>query len=77
MTKATSTKIKPCADCEKFHGGRYTPAPPHLESMTGTKFVSSPVGASDETYYRCRNCGLEWLHETGTAGYGWISFPNG
>lgn len=27
---------------------------------------------TDEAYYRCRECGHEWLHETGSYGMGWV-----
>lgn len=29
------------------------------------------MGAADEAYYRCKVCGHEWLHETGSCGMGY------
>ena len=61
-----------CDDCKKLVGaGRHTPA---HENLVQTKFVkvSSALGPSDERYYTCDSCGHEWLHETGSQGFGWI-----
>jgi hypothetical protein len=30
------------------------------------------MGPADEAYYRCKVCGHEWLHETGSCGMGWV-----
>ncbi len=35
--------------------------------------ISSMMGAADEAYYRCKVCGHEWLHETGSCGMGWVA----
>jgi hypothetical protein len=35
--------------------------------------VSYVIGDVQEVYYRCRDCGREWLHETGAVGLGWMS----
>ena len=31
------------------------------------------MGVADEAYYRCKVCGHEWLHETGSCGMGWVA----
>ena len=62
-----------CADCEVLVGAsRYTKPHPNLEYKDGRK-VSSMMGAADEAYYRCKVCGHEWLHETGSCGMGWVA----
>lgn len=35
-------------------------------------FVEGSGGPADEAYYRCKVCGHEWLHETGSCGMGWV-----
>ncbi|MCW0353996.1 hypothetical protein NB716_002790 [Pantoea ananatis] len=27
---------------------------------------------TDDTHYLCKECGHEWMHESGPDGYGWI-----
>lgn len=45
-----------------------------LAGGTRTKdALSSMMGAADEAYYRCKVCGHEWLHETGSCGMGWVA----
>lgn len=61
-----------CADCNLLVGASRTTKPhSNLEYKDG-KRVSSMMGAADEDYYRCKLCGHEWLHETGSYGMGWI-----
>jgi hypothetical protein len=61
-----------CADCKKLvRAGRSTKPHSNLE-CTEFKAVSSMLGPADETYYKCRACGHEWLHETGSQGMGWV-----
>ncbi|WP_169316214.1 hypothetical protein [Mucilaginibacter paludis] len=63
---------EPCNDCKALVGcGRYDR--PHWNlKLTEFKPVDSMFGAVDESYYSCRTCGKEWLHETGNYGQGWV-----
>ena len=70
----TVTAKLPFDDCKGFQGGRRTPPPSHLLRISEIKLVSLPMGASNETYYRCRECDMKWLWEAGSCGYGWASF---
>jgi len=68
-----NSKKRPlCEGCQKLIGAsRHTP--PHANLIrTGEKAFSSIMGSADETYYTCKVCGHEWLHETGSCGCGWI-----
>ncbi len=61
-----------CDDCKKPVGaGRSIAA---HKNLVQTKFVkvSSALGPADESHSKCTTCGHEWLHETGSQGYGWI-----
>jgi hypothetical protein len=73
MAKEESNAASMCQDCKKLVGaGRYAEPHEKLEYVSD-KQVSSMLGRADETYYRCRTCGHEWLHETGSYGMGWMS----
>lgn len=62
-----------CADCSALVGAsRSTKPHANLEYKDGRR-VSSMMGAADEAYYRCKVCGQEWLHETGSCGMGWVA----
>ena len=62
-----------CDDCKDLIGAsRSTKPHANLEYKDGRK-VSSMMGAADEAYYRCKVCGHEWLHETGSCGMGWVA----
>ena len=62
-----------CADCSALVGAsRSTKPHANLEYKDGRR-VSSMMGAADEAYYRCKVCGHEWLHETGSCGMGCIA----
>ena len=62
-----------CDDCKALLGAsRSTKPHANLESNDGRK-VSSVMGPADEAYYRCKACGHEWLHETGSCGMGWVA----
>lgn len=61
-----------CEECEKLVGAsRGTKPHKNLDYVDGRN-VSSMMGPADEAYYRCRECGHEWLHETGSYGMGWV-----
>ena len=62
-----------CDDCKALIGASRS-AEPHanLKYKDGRK-VLSMMGAADEAYYRCKVCGHEWLHETGSCGMGWVA----
>lgn len=66
---------KPCAMCLEQGGkGRYDPA--HSELIGGASSGGhSHAGVINERSYTCRQCGLEWIKETGSSGMGWVSFP--
>jgi len=60
-----------CEDCQHLVGASgYVKPHPKLEYLSGER-MSSPMGSADESYYRCRACGREWLRETGSCGMGW------
>lgn len=62
-----------CADCNALVGAsRSTKPHANLQYKDGRK-VSSMMGPADEAYYRCKVCGHEWLHETGSCGMGWVA----
>lgn len=62
-----------CEDCQR-HLGADRGATPHRNLLrTGSMLVSYVIGDVQEVYYRCRDCGREWLHETGAVGLGWMS----
>lgn len=63
-----------CEVCEKQPRGKKDgPLPCMMIHPT-----KSPVSArfhgrgTDDTFYLCKECGAEWMHETGKDGYGWI-----
>ena len=60
-----------CDDCKGLDWRVENEAHANLEYKDGRK-VSSMMGAADEAYYRCKVCGHEWLHETGSCGMGWV-----
>lgn len=70
----SSPKTPPamCADCDALVGASRSTRPhanlEHRDSLRG----SSMMGPADEAYYRCKVCGHEWLHETGSCGMGWV-----
>jgi len=71
MEEATQEQL--CADCQQLVGKpRYTPPHTNLVS-TSSRRCSSMQGAADETYYTCKQCGHEWLYESGSCGYGWVA----
>ncbi len=62
-----------CADCKALVGAsRSKKSHANLEYKDGKQF-SSMMGPADEAYYRCKVCGHEWLHETGSCGMGWVA----
>ena len=62
-----------CADCDALVGASRSTRPhANLEHQDSRK-VSSMMGDADEAYYRCKVCGHEWLHETGSCGMGWVA----
>lgn len=67
------TNSAPCSDCVA-QKAKNRHAPPHanLVQTSPTRQFSSSMGAADETDYKCRVCGTEWLHETGSCGLGWL-----
>lgn len=72
MTKQERNAAPVCEDCMKLVGaGRFTEPHSKLLHLSDRK-VSSMLGRADETYYCCRVCDHEWLHETGSQGMGWV-----
>lgn len=73
MTKDVEKPASMCSDCRKLvHAGRYDKPHAQLVAVESRQF-SSMLGPADETDYRCTTCGHEWLHETGSQGFGWIA----
>ncbi len=63
-----------CDDCQRLVGAGRRTGPHSKLVFTDGKKVSSMMGAADEAYFRCKTCGQEWLHETGSCGMGWVTF---
>ncbi|SKA19337.1 hypothetical protein SAMN03097723_3518 [Pantoea eucalypti] len=63
-----------CSACEKQPRGKRE-APLSCMISHPTK---QPVSArfhgrgTDDTFYLCKECGHEWMHEGGKYGYGWV-----
>jgi transposase-like protein len=64
-----STMCEACAS--QVHARKYDGPHEHLV-LKNSRRVSSIMGAADEAYYTCSKCGHDWLHETGSAGMGWV-----
>ena len=62
-----------CADCDALVGASRSTKPHASLGHPDSRKVSSMMGAADEAYYRCKVCGHEWLHETGSCGMGWVA----
>lgn len=61
-----------CSDCQTLVGASRHAAPHANLVCTERKAIGTIMGAADEAYYTCKVCGHDWLHETGSCGYGWI-----
>lgn len=61
-----------CEHCQRQIGATDAVQPHKYLLRTGSMIVSYVVGTVEEEYYRCGNCGREWLHETGSLGFGWV-----
>lgn len=72
MTTQTNSQ-QMCSDCKSLIGASRSTKPHANLEFTDSKKVSSMMGAADEAYYRCKVCGHEWLHETGSCGMGWVA----
>jgi hypothetical protein len=70
---ATPAKGGMCPACEAQRSkGKYAPPHEQLRTVGEPRRFSSAMGAADEKYYKCETCGHDWLHETGSAGMGWV-----
>lgn len=62
-----------CSGCQALVGkGRHTSPHVKLRTVGPLREISAYGNRADEQDYRCEDCGTEWMHETGNAGYGWI-----
>ena len=63
-----------CEVCEKQPRGRREAPLPCMTRDPNQKSVSARFHGrgTDDSYYICRECGHEWMHESGRDGYGWI-----
>lgn len=69
--KAKATAM--CDDCGHQQAkGRRGTLHENLISTGQGRECRSIMGAADEAYYRCKICGHEWLHETGSCGMGCV-----
>jgi hypothetical protein len=73
MAKEEGNAAPMCEDCMKLLGASRSTEPHSKLSYLSDRRVSSMLGPGDETYYRCRICDHEWLHETGSQGMGWVT----
>ncbi len=62
-----------CGDCAALVDASRSTRPHANLEHKGSQRASSMMGAADETYYCCKVCGHEWLHETGSCGMGWVA----
>jgi len=61
-----------CPECCALVGASRSTRP-HTNLILQEKVeFSSMLGPADETYYKCRICENQWLHETGSQGMGWV-----
>lgn len=72
MSDLDKTNSTLCDDCKGLIGASRHTRPHANLSHVEFKAVGSMFGSVDETYYKCRVCGKEWLHETGSYGQGWV-----
>ena len=63
-----------CEVCDKQPRGRRSDPLPCMESDPNKEPFSSRVRGrgTDDAYYICRECGHEWMHESGKDGCGWL-----
>ena len=63
-----------CEFCEKQPRGRREAPLPCMKRDPNKESVSVRVKGrgTDDDYYLCRECGHDWLHESGPDGYGWV-----
>jgi len=66
--------LKECLECKSLVGRRVQPH--SFLKLTDSRRVSSAMGPADEAYYKCSQCGRQWLHETGSCGFGWIEMTD-
>jgi transposase-like protein len=67
-----SKKEEMCNACKALVGAdRHTPSHKKL-ILKSHQRMGSAMGSADETKYVCKDCGHEWLHETGSCGMGWL-----
>ncbi|KAB3392249.1 hypothetical protein F9005_07495 [Escherichia coli] len=62
-----------CKVCERQPRKRRDPPLPCMEYIPEDqgKYASFHGRGSEESYYKCIECGHKWLHETGNCGMGW------
>lgn len=69
-------KKRMCEDCQNLADNSNRHTRPHknlrVDPSKESRRVKSAMGSADEAYYICRDCGTNWLHETGTMGMGWV-----
>lgn len=73
MTMSNPNTPTPMCDDGSALVGASRSIKPHVNlQYEDGRTASSMMGPADEAYYRCKVCGHEWLHETGSCGMGWV-----
>jgi hypothetical protein len=70
--QSTPGSTPECDDCRGLVGAGRSVGPHKNLKRVSSHGGANPGGTVYDDRYECTACGKEWLHETGSGGFGWI-----